>query len=97
MIRRPPRSTLFPYTTLFRSACNFLDRSYSHASLFEGISSIHGFLVVMQGEVNPGFSHRKAQKIWNRNSPQAASKQQDGVVSNTERASITPHGLPLGF
>src|SRR5258708_10683760 len=66
MIRRPPRSTLFPYTTLFRSACNFLDRSYSHASLFEGISSIHGFLVVMQGEVNPGFSHRKAQKIWNR-------------------------------
>src|SRR3712207_7631067 len=24
MIRRPPRSTLFPYTTLFRSACLFL-------------------------------------------------------------------------
>src|SRR2546422_7074899 len=23
MIRRPPRSTLFPYTTLFRSACVF--------------------------------------------------------------------------
>src|SRR5690242_14795030 len=22
MIRRPPRSTLFPYTTLFRSPCN---------------------------------------------------------------------------
>src|SRR5690349_22422758 len=22
MTRRPPRSTLFPYTTLFRSACN---------------------------------------------------------------------------
>src|SRR5258708_23250189 len=29
MIRRPPRSTLFPYTTLFRSlhACHGLDRS----------------------------------------------------------------------
>src|SRR2546421_8931582 len=26
MIRRPPRSTLFPYTTLFRS---FLDRSFN--------------------------------------------------------------------
>src|SRR2546422_6622831 len=27
MIRRPPRSTLFPYTTLFRSrSCNFLTR-----------------------------------------------------------------------
>src|SRR2546426_8219550 len=24
MIRRPPRSTLFPYTTLFRSCCNSL-------------------------------------------------------------------------
>src|SRR3712207_8687045 len=24
MIRRPPRSTLFPYTTLFRSACRQL-------------------------------------------------------------------------
>src|SRR5437762_5871279 len=23
MIRRPPRSTLFPYTTLFRSPCSF--------------------------------------------------------------------------
>src|SRR3712207_7708643 len=26
MIRRPPRSTLFPYTTLFRSLTQFLDR-----------------------------------------------------------------------
>src|SRR3712207_8188483 len=24
MIRRPPRSTLFPYTTLFRSGCTFV-------------------------------------------------------------------------
>src|SRR5256885_3625056 len=24
MIRRPPRSTLFPYTTLFRSACDLV-------------------------------------------------------------------------
>src|SRR5256885_3295255 len=26
MIRRPPRSTLFPYTTLFRSFCADVDR-----------------------------------------------------------------------
>src|SRR2546422_7254430 len=26
MIRRPPRSTLFPYTTLFRSGCDFESR-----------------------------------------------------------------------
>src|SRR5690348_17667130 len=28
MIRRPPRSTLFPYTTLFRSACSELRWAY---------------------------------------------------------------------
>src|SRR2546430_11991043 len=27
MIRRPPRSTLFPYTTLFRSSKNYLDKA----------------------------------------------------------------------
>src|SRR2546430_11154186 len=37
MIRRPPRSTLFPYTTLFRSYRDFLIYSemvYSKAQLF---------------------------------------------------------------
>src|SRR5437764_6387757 len=29
MIRRPPRSTLFPYTTLFRSACGISTLSQS--------------------------------------------------------------------
>src|SRR5574343_1509539 len=29
MIRRPPRSTLFPYTTLFRSVFNLYQRLYS--------------------------------------------------------------------
>src|SRR3712207_7627544 len=31
MIRRPPRSTLFPYTTLFRSRSVFMDSSSDHA------------------------------------------------------------------
>src|SRR2546422_8290911 len=31
MIRRPPRSTLFPYTTLFRSTC--------HVIIHEGLES----------------------------------------------------------
>src|SRR2546430_4111451 len=30
MIRRPPRSTLFPYTTLFRSDLRLLDRLRLH-------------------------------------------------------------------
>src|SRR5256885_5471161 len=38
MIRRPPRSTLFPYTTLFRSAAPRLTRGIgagSHSARFE--------------------------------------------------------------
>src|SRR3712207_7295880 len=44
MIRRPPRSTLFPYTTLFRSnnanqlahVTGFLDRAPDHAEITAG-------------------------------------------------------------
>src|SRR2546422_8578274 len=32
MIRRPPRSTLFPYTTLFRSLASLLPEDVSRAS-----------------------------------------------------------------
>src|SRR5258708_26761714 len=35
MIRRPPRSTLFPYTTLFRSRFARLDQAVDFAPLLE--------------------------------------------------------------
>src|SRR3712207_9051266 len=35
MIRRPPRSTLFPYTTLFRSLSVLAERGYRGASMRE--------------------------------------------------------------
>src|SRR2546430_7110720 len=34
MIRRPPRSTLFPYTTLFRSASDYLAREAIPLTVF---------------------------------------------------------------
>src|SRR3712207_7514128 len=34
MIRRPPRSTLFPYTTLFRSGLGFGGEGQNHRTLF---------------------------------------------------------------
>src|SRR2546422_7366092 len=37
MIRRPPRSTLFPYTTLFRSP--FVDNSPDQPGIFLGVHS----------------------------------------------------------
>src|SRR2546429_3622116 len=36
MIRRPPRSTLFPYTTLFRSACKGAFHDVSSTTLYRG-------------------------------------------------------------
>src|SRR3712207_7864014 len=39
MIRRPPRSTLFPYTTLFRSPGAALPGGGSHQGRAQGLSS----------------------------------------------------------
>src|SRR3712207_7539669 len=44
MIRRPPRSTLFPYTTLFRSD---LAAPVSHIWFFKGVPSRIGYLLDM--------------------------------------------------
>src|SRR5260221_3779507 len=40
MIRRPPRSTLFPYTTLFRSVNE--DETVLNAAFRQGVSLTHG-------------------------------------------------------
>src|SRR3712207_8884832 len=43
MIRRPPRSTLFPYTTLFRSGLNLARASTSDSPQL-GFDPLHGDL-----------------------------------------------------
>src|SRR2546430_8729509 len=54
MIRRPPRSTLFPYTTLFRSAGAFggfvlerMARSYVGATRIPGAMPVLGAALVL--------------------------------------------------
>src|SRR2546430_10284299 len=43
MIRRPPRSTLFPYTTLFRSPnAEFVGVDLSAERIHEGEARLHG-------------------------------------------------------
>src|SRR5256885_9639102 len=50
MIRRPPRSTLFPYTTLFRSAYGVLLRDWHYLGLvFIGGCAMAGFFVYLAG------------------------------------------------
>src|SRR5256885_17085135 len=41
MIRRPPRSTLFPYTTLFRSAQRFLEQLFHFRSVYASKNRDH--------------------------------------------------------
>src|SRR3712207_9271173 len=61
MIRRPPRSTLFPYTTLFRSVhrAQLLRRALQYQKLCGGIVALHeedpslsGAGVMHEGEVS---------------------------------------------
>src|SRR2546429_5291781 len=54
MIRRPPRSTLFPYTTLFRSLPLFFDET---ATVFDYLGA--DATVVMHGDLEPAF-----QRFW---------------------------------
>src|SRR2546421_6646485 len=62
MIRRPPRSTLFPYTTLFRSMMYELDAIAAAviggASLSGGIGRITGTVIgtLILGVVTSGFT-----------------------------------------
>src|SRR2546422_8957130 len=46
MIRRPPRSTLFPYTTLFRSLIHLFTDAISFAQSLQqrGVRDLEGFL-----------------------------------------------------
>src|SRR3712207_8752872 len=47
MIRRPPRSTLFPYTTLFRSDSmpGWLQTFADHQPMTQVIDAVRGFLL----------------------------------------------------
>src|SRR5256884_3938372 len=52
MIRRPPRSTLFPYTTLFRSRFNYLKATLKTAVLAVSVLLLGAGVAVAQQQVN---------------------------------------------
>src|SRR2546427_6005380 len=68
MIRRPPRSTLFPYTTLFRShpvleVVAGLDVSHRHASLEEQVERDVCIQVIIVVESQVGILDRKSTRL----------------------------------
>src|SRR3712207_8358127 len=57
MIRRPPRSTLFPYTTLFRSSlARYLEHGVSPEQVWAGNGSNEVIQHVLQAFGGPGRS-----------------------------------------
>src|SRR5256885_7991215 len=70
MIRRPPRSTLFPYTTLFRSTTYFHPLAGSHAAVVEWFkgSALRPFVAPLDEEQKAGFYAAYLQAISDRKS-----------------------------
>src|SRR2546427_7438549 len=75
MIRRPPRSTLFPYTTLFRSIPSF------HSRPIQGPSSPPHPRVVSQEEYN----HHGARLRQVRGAPVGLYKRNDSIDRKSTR------------
>src|SRR2546430_12531439 len=65
MIRRPPRSTLFPYTTLFRSLRRRADQVGGREgnALSQQTSLKHLLPSMVLCMLNPGFSDRKSTRL----------------------------------
>src|SRR3712207_7830509 len=58
MIRRPPRSTLFPYTTLFRSHVRWRDQGREDDAPFAAIDDVV-VVVAQDGQVASEAAHRR--------------------------------------
>src|SRR5258708_36554600 len=68
MIRRPPRSTLFPYTTLFRSTTLVqANKNALHPSFWEGRRAINLALVVPPSFVD--LSRHQPRRVQTYSSP----------------------------
>src|SRR5258707_8216367 len=66
MIRRPPRSTLFPYTTLFRSSVLFVDESFIDQAreLERQLPWVKALVYMGEGEVPAGMlGDRKSTRL----------------------------------
>src|SRR5690348_17454314 len=66
MIRRPPRSTLFPYTTLFRSLSSENGSKHPLMAELEHVLDIFyrmGFTAVESREIDDDYQDRKSTRL----------------------------------
>src|SRR3712207_7422950 len=70
MIRRPPRSTLFPYTTLFRSHARLTEHMLVRVKRGQGQAGVHigpstdnnGVSIVIVDQVMPAIIDRRSEE-----------------------------------
>src|SRR6266849_6462454 len=76
MIRRPPRSTLFPYTTLFRSQSFGEPLEYHHAAAFTKYKAIRGSIEGLTDPIRGKHPHLAGidHTLWKQNSVGAADQ-----------------------
>src|SRR3712207_8003731 len=72
MIRRPPRSTLFPYTTLFRSIALRVARAHAHPGQLQ---SAHQPQHAGDGVVNPEAALCQSAEIDRKSTSELQSRQ----------------------
>ena len=92
MIRRPPRSTLFPYTTLFRSGSHVFDygnniRAQAEKAGIENAFDIRGFV--------PEYVDRKSTRLNSSHKPISYAvfclKKKKTYTTNTHRSLLLVH------
>src|SRR3989454_12805238 len=86
MIRRPPRSTLFPYTTLFRSSYNFEQAKQPGRTGWQTQSIGNTFA----SDLLPGFSLRTTHDLWDGPVGLATSEFSPFLTSLTASFSVSP-------
>src|SRR3712207_8827255 len=86
MIRRPPRSTLFPYTTLFRSELDAVDR-VQHG----GVAGVVGDLDGDEVRVRGGAGVAAAERVGRRSVAAVAGQDADRKSTrlNSSHANIS--------
>src|SRR5258707_7180255 len=85
MIRRPPRSTLFPYTTLFRSGCALSGRTaHEHGALRAFDKAVRRKPPVIAADAGP-----MQIQLWEGAVPRFAGTDRKSTRLNSSHANIS--------
>src|SRR2546425_6617729 len=88
MIRRPPRSTLFPYTTLFRSARAVLHPAPSRRDRAPELGHVRSHLTSRRGRGEADRRREAGGRVWDRDRGRAA-RSHEGREAETNAARAT--------